>query len=294
MELGKTISIIIPTLNAGENITKLLEGLSKQSYPIERIMVIDSRSTDDTAERCKAFPKVEFSVIERKAFDHGGTRDVAIKSCDTDVVVTMTQDAGVFDPTLIEKLIAPLNGNVVASFARQIAREDASIYERFVRAFNYPEQAKIKDRSCIETMGIKAFYSSDVCCAYDRESYLALGGFEHPIKTNEDMLFAAKAIVNGYAVSYTAEATIVHSHNLTLKEQYRRNYIVGYEMERFRNLLCGVKDISEGGKLVKYVSKELLKRGKLISFICFGFDCVARFLGNRAGRRAYRKEQVKA
>ena len=40
-------------------------------------------------------------------------------------------------------------------------------------------------------------------------------------------------------------------------------------------------------KLVKFVSKELLKKGNLFAFIHFGFDCVARFAGSKAGRKAF-------
>ena len=104
------------------------------------------------------------------------------------------------------------------------------------------------------------------------------------------MFYAAKVIQNGYKVAYTAEAEVYHSHNFTFLEQYRRNYLQGYEIEKHRQLLGYVKQESEGIKLVKYVSRELLRHGHILEFIKFGFDCCARFMGSRAGKKAFQNE----
>jgi rhamnosyltransferase len=139
-------------------------------------------------------------------------------------------------------------------------------------------------------MGIKAFFCSDVCAAYRRRIYEELGGFEYPLKTNEDMFFAAAAIRNGYRVAYAADARVLHSHNFSLKEQYHRNRIQGYEIERHRSLLGNVSKVNEGIRMVRFVSGKLLKQGRLVSFAHFGLDCFARLLGSRAGRRQALRE----
>ena len=157
--------------------------------------------------------------------------------------------------------------------------------ERLVRSFNYPAESHVRSKEDIPVRGIKTFFCSDVCAAYRREIYLELGGFDYPISTNEDMFYAARAIRAGYLIAYAADALVFHSHNLTLKEQYRRNYIQGYEIEKHRELLGGVAQESEGWKLVKYVSGELLRSGHAGAFVRFGFDCCARFLGSRAGKK---------
>ena len=48
-------------------------------------------------------------------------------------------------------------------------------------------------------LGIKTFFLSDACSAYRRAAYLAVGGFEKHVLTNEDMLIAARMIA-GVAV----------------------------------------------------------------------------------------------
>jgi rhamnosyltransferase len=166
--------------------------------------------------------------------------------------------------------------------------------EKLVREFNYPSESHIRSEEDVERMGIKAFFCSDVCAAYNRKIYEELGGFVYPLKTNEDMFFAAQAIRGGYRVAYAAEARVLHSHNFSLKEQYERNRIQGYEIERHRPLLGNVSKVSEGFRLARFVSGGLLRRGRVLSFARFGLDCFARLFGSRAGRRQFLKENQQA
>lgn len=286
------VSVIIPTLNAEKDLPELLRSLAAQKHRIDEIIVVDSASVDKTPEICKANHRIRLIQIDREDFDHGRTRDMALRESIGDIVVFLTQDAVPVNEEFIDRLIAPLTEkNVAVSTGRQLPKTDATRMEQLVRKFNYPDQSHIRMKEDIPRMGIKTFFCSDVCAAYDRKLYLELGGFPYPVKTNEDMFFAARAIQNGYRVAYAADALVYHSHNLTLKEQYRRNYIQGYEMEKHRFLLGNVAQEPEGMRLVRYVSKELLRQGHVGSFMHFGFDCIARFMGNRRGKKAFRKEK---
>lgn len=250
-----TISVIIPTLNAGGAIDNLLKKLSEQTSSISEIIIVDSESSDDTLSICKNNAAVQVINIKRSDFDHGKTRDLAFRQSKGDIVVFLTQDAIPADRFFIEKLIVPLaDEHVAVSTGRQLPKADATKMEKLVRSFNYPAESHIRSKDDLPQMGIKTFFCSDVCAAYKRSIFLRLGGFEYPLKTNEDMFFAAKAINAGYCIAYAADAQVFHSHNFTLREQYNRNYIQGYEIERHRAELGKVKQESEGIKLVKYVN----------------------------------------
>ena len=290
----QTVSIIIPTLNAGAELERLIDLLSVQTYPISEIIVVDSESEDETPSICQKYSFVQLIQIKRKDFDHGKTRDMAFNRSTGSVVVFMTQDCLPADEYFIEKLIEPLNNKQIAvSTGRQLPKSNASEMEKLIRSFNYPSEECVRSSKDIPTYGIKTFFCSDVCAAYRRDTYMELGGFEYPIKTNEDMFFAAKAINAGYSIMYSSNAKVYHSHNLTLIDQYRRNYIQGYEIERHRSILSGVSQSKEGIRLVKYVSVKLLKRMRIFSFIHFAFDCMARFLGSKMGKMKARSEQRK-
>lgn len=51
--LGK-VSVVVPTLNEAERISPCLEGLSRQSYEVREVIVVDSDSTDATPDLVKA------------------------------------------------------------------------------------------------------------------------------------------------------------------------------------------------------------------------------------------------
>ncbi|MGF1516328.1 MAG: 2'-O-glycosyltransferase CruG [Nodosilinea sp.] len=53
-QLG-TVSVVVPTLNEAERLRPCLEGLTRQSYEVREILVVDSRSTDGTQAVVKSY-----------------------------------------------------------------------------------------------------------------------------------------------------------------------------------------------------------------------------------------------
>ena len=53
-ELLGNVSVVVPTLNEAERISPLLTGLSKQSYEVREVIVVDSNSQDGTRDLVKA------------------------------------------------------------------------------------------------------------------------------------------------------------------------------------------------------------------------------------------------
>lgn len=283
------ISVVIPTLNAEKGLDKLLSKLKQQTISPEEILVVDSSSEDNTVTIAKQHSGIRIHTILRDQFNHGGTRNLAFTMTKGDVVVFMTQDAIPANNTLLESLVVPLQeSKTIASYARQLPRPDASPREKLVRAFNYPQHSELHTKEDIPTKGIKTYFLSDVCAAYRRREYEELGGFEKDVLSNEDMFFAAKAIQNEYNIAYVAEAEVFHSHNLSLSEQYRRNRLQGYEIERHREQLGNTSSSSEGLAMLKDVSGKLLRQGRFMSIIILIADCAARYLGSMAGKRIYR------
>lgn len=287
------VSLVIPTLDAESDIEGLLNRIYRQTRRPDEVIVVDSCSSDRTVDIVKSFEWVRLISIERSEFDHGLTRDMALRESSGDIVCFMTQDAVPADDFYIENLIAPIltDDRVAVSSGRQLPKDDARRFERLVREFNYGPESNIRTKADIATMGIKAYFATDVCSAYRRGAYIELGGFG---KTNmsEDMLMAAKALNAGYSVAYAANARVYHSHNFTPADQYRRNYAIGRFLEANRQIVSCASEVGEGGRLVKSVSRQLLHEGNIREFVAFGFDCCARLLGNRAGRRAARKERL--
>lgn len=291
-----SISVIVPTLNAENEIGVLLAGLMRQTVMPEEILVIDSSSDDNTERIVSGFSglnskcSVRFFSIERTEFNHGGTRRLAVSKTRGDIVVLMTQDAMPAVTNLLECLLAPFDDPSVAIVSgRQVAKPEATRSEQLIREYNYPEKSHIYSASDLSAYGIKVYYTSDVCCAYRRTAYEAVGGFPEVCNTSEDMYVAIRAIKAGWKIAYSAGACVSHSHNLTLRQQYQRNFQIGYFLESQANELAGISEVGKGLELVRYVTRSLLAEGEMKQLIAFGLDCVVRLLGNKMGRYRFRQ-----
>ena len=284
--------MIIPTLNAGPELEKLLSALSDQTAPPDEILVVDSASDDDTPRLAEKQAGVRVIPIRREDFDHGGTRDMAFRACQSPIVVMMTQDALPADDRCMENLLSPLEDERVAAVcARQIARPEARMAEKIFREYRYPEKSEVWDREDARRLGIRSYLLSDACSAYRRTAYEAVGGFEHPIATDEDMLIAADFLNAGYRLAYQADARVWHSHRYTFRQEYQRNYRIGQFLARYGHRFGGLGETGEGVRMAGFVTKKLFQQGKAGEIASFWFRCAAKFLGSRAGKRSAKQKE---
>lgn len=277
-------SLVIPALNAERELPALLEALQGQSFGLDEILVVDSSSDDGTVEIARSLG-VRTMTIPRSDFDHGGTRHMAFMETEGDFVLFMTQDALPADRFYVERLLEPFSDPKVAMVSgRQLPKPDARRFEQLVREFNYPAESNVRSVEDVPRLGMKAFFASDVCSAYRRSAYMECGGFERPCNIYEDLLMAAAFLRGGWKVAYAAGACVLHSHNLSPVEQYRRNREGGIALARNEDLLCSASATGEGAKLAKAVAAQLFREGEPIELAAFCVDCFARLLGDQAGR----------
>lgn len=283
------IDVIIPVYRPDEKFIRLIEMLSRQTIGIDKIIVINTEksifdSFDEKYGFSKAYPGVELFHIKKEDFDHGKTRNFGMSKADGDIAVMMTQDAVPESFGLIGELIKNLSGNVAVSYARQLPGKDSGLLETVSREFNYPDKSLIKTEKDIEALGIKAFFCSDVCAAYRLDIFRSLGGFTNRAIFNEDMIYAHKALKNGYAVSYEAGARVIHSHKYSNMAQLHRNFDLGVSQADNPEVFMGVSSESEGKKLVKSAWKRLLSERKVLAFIPFCIQCFFKLLGFKLGK----------
>lgn len=72
---NNSLSVIVPARNEEKNIETLLQSLSSQTYPIDRIIVVDDNSSDKTAEmvmKCKVFNE-KIQLLKGKELPPGWT-----------------------------------------------------------------------------------------------------------------------------------------------------------------------------------------------------------------------------
>lgn len=253
------ISVIIPTLNASRYIRVLLESLKGQTRMPDEIIVIDSSSADSTAKIAESYG-VKTITIKKEDFDHGKTRNMAVNHATGNIIVFLTQDALPYDEHYLENLIKPLEKpDIAAAYGKQISNINATPVERFARLFNYPPISIVKGKDDISKLGIKTFFFSNVCSAIRKREFEELGGFPEKAIMNEDMVFAAKLILRGYKIAYVPEAKVIHSHNYTLCQQFKRYFDIGVSLKDNSWILEYVGADKEGVKFLKEEIRYLFK-----------------------------------
>lgn len=288
-----SVDIIIPAYKPGEKFIKLLDMLEKQTYPIHRVIVVNTEEKYFDRllffePRRKFREKMTVRHISKREFDHGGTRRLGVSLSNADIFVCMTDDAVPADEYLVEKLVsALLQEKVAVAYARQLAGEGATETERFARNYNYPAKSLVKSQEDLGTLGIKTYFCSNVCAAYWRNIYEESGGFVKHTIFNEDMLYAAGVVKQGYRIAYAADAEVYHSHSYTNKQQFQRNFDLGVSQAQHPEVFEGILSEGEGIRMVKQTAthlKEKKQSGKILGlYVTSGF----KFLGYRFGK-AYR------
>lgn len=286
------VSVVIPTRNAAACLAEQLDMLLRQTVAAE-ILVIDSGSEDGTADIARRFgDRVQVVEIPAADFDHGGTRDMALRRCGGELVCFLTQDALPADDAFLEALLAPFaQPDVAAVYGRQVAFAHAPAYEKLTRAYNYPTLPRTWREADIPRYGVKAYFFSNCAAAYRRSAYEAAGGFDRPIVSNEDMMMAAKLLHGGYALSYAPEAVVYHSHRMTLGEDFRRYAKSGEAMTRYRQRLTGGDAGREGWRMARYVLRGLAAERRFWDIPVFLAHIAARWAGNRVGTRRGRRAE---
>ena len=299
------VDVIIPTYKPDNRFLTSIKRLLAQSVKPGKIIIINTdKSIWDKSgieEGIKGiFEGSEVSLyiehIEKNEFDHGATRNLGVSKSDAKYFICMTQDAVCFDKETVKYLIRGMDKSIKMTYARQVPDKKANKIEKFTREFNYPIESMIKSFNEKQTLGIKTYFASNVCAAYERETFNALGGFDTGEILNEDMLYAYKLIEHGYFIKYEAWAKVIHSHNYSGVAQFKRNFDIGVSQASNPHIFKNIKSENEGKKMVSKTLKYLLSTHSYISVVKLVYISGCKYAGFLAGKNFKRlpKSVVKA
>jgi rhamnosyltransferase len=281
------LGLVIPTLNAGSDLDRLAPSLQAQSLQPLKFLVIDSGSTDNTVDRCRAMG-AEVHVIDRKTFDHGGTRQKAVETLvDTDIVIFLSQDAVPADPNALRNLVGAFQiPSVGAAYGRQLPAPNATPIAAHARLFNYPRTGELRSIADADRLGIKTAFCSNAFAAYRRKALLEAGGFPTRAIFGEDLLACVAMLANGWEILYVASAQAYHSHNYTLDKEFRRYFDIGVLYGTHPELIARFgKPAGEGWRFL-YSELVYLSQAAPILIPSALLRSVSKYLGYRLGRLA--------
>lgn len=229
-------SIVIPTLNGGDLLIKVVDKVLAQQapWPFE-LLIIDSGSTDGSIEAL-SHKNLRIHAIPKSEFSHGGTRNLGVELTTGEYVAFLTQDALPVDQFWLFHLVATLEHEPAAAgaFGKHLAYPEASAFVKrdlethFNHLAQYPLYLdKDTDTERFETAEagwrqVLHFYSDNNACL--RRSVWQQ--IPYPvIEYGEDQVWADRIIKAGYKKAYALNAVVYHSHDYAEQETFERSQI---------------------------------------------------------------------
>lgn len=285
------VDLIIPVYHPDEKLERLIEKINSQTLKPDHVFFMQTLTgTEEDVRVREILERAGHAVVttlEKREFDHGGTRNRGAAMSQADYMLFMTQDAVPVDDMLIENLRRAMEAgeDIATAYGRQLPDDKVGVIEHYTRRFNYPPESSTKTKADLPVLGIKTYFCSNVCAMYRRTVYEQMGGFVLHTIFNEDMIMASKVIQAGYRIAYAAEAEVVHAHRYTYREQFRRNFDLAVSQRQYREVFDGIRSESEGIRLVKKTMKYLLSKGKWYLVPDLILQSGFKFLGYRFGKK---------
>lgn len=291
------VDVIIPVYRPDEKLEKLIEKLNSQTVEPAHVFFMQTKAGEEEDRKVRSLLEqcngAVITEIEKKDFDHGGTRNLGASLSEAEYMLFMTQDAVPVKEDLIENMLRVMeNSEVAVAYGRQLPGDEVGVVECYTREFNYPAKSRLKSKEDLPELGIKTYFCSNVCALYRKSVYEEMGGFVLHTIFNEDMIMASKVIQSGYKIAYVAEAEVIHAHKYTYREQFSRNFDMAVSQQQYKEIFDGVKSESEGIRLVKNTMKYLLSKGKWYLIPDLILQSGFKYMGYRKGRN-YEKLSMK-
>lgn len=212
-----TVSVVIPTYNAGESIVSLIGSLQEQEgVSAVEIIVVDSESKDGTAEKAETLG-AKVIRIRQVEFSHSFARNLGADSASGEYLLFMTQDALPNGSQWICKLLQPqLRGEAVAVSCKETPRQDCDLMGK-ISIWCHSEYLGVLQTDRIMRLPIQTDYDSlrknaqlnDVACLVQRELFLQ---FKYRGDYAEDLDLGLRLIRAGYTLALLSSVQVVHSH----------------------------------------------------------------------------------
>jgi rhamnosyltransferase len=231
-----TVTVAIPTRNAGESFVRTLSAVTQQRVGADalEVLICDSGSTDDTVTQARSHGASVIEIPPAK-FSHGGTRNLLMERAAGDHVAFLTQDSVPADELWLSRLLGGFStaAEVGLVFGPYRPRSDASLMvtRELTQWFASLAQdgAPRVDRlgpgedeiSVRALLGARGYFTDANGCvlraAWEQVRF-------RPVAYAEDHVLAHDMLRAGFAKVFVPEAAVIHSHDYSALEWLRRSF----------------------------------------------------------------------
>jgi rhamnosyltransferase len=267
-------------------IAETLSSLHEQDQTFE-LICLDNQSEDGTVRELQKYTD-RIVNIPKGSYIPGRALNLGMELTQGEFVVFLNSDCTPQNKFWLRNLLAGFNGStgVAAVFGRQIPRPDC--YPIFVKDTEdtYGDGSRQKYwKHCF----------SMASSAISRSVWESMR-FSEKLRYSEDIDWTWKARQKGYEIRYAADSVVMHSHNYSLNQFYRRQYGEGqaeatiFPWSRWERSLLRYSFLPFVRQVLsdsKYCFGKSLWRNGLYAPMLRG----AQMLGRRSGFRAGLKEK---
>jgi glycosyltransferase involved in cell wall biosynthesis len=257
-----SVAVVIPTLNGGALLRRLLESLAGQEgCPRPDVVAIDSGSNDGTIDALEAYG-ARVARVQRGCFNHGTTRNLALSHVSAEFAVLMVQDAVPASSSWLTSLVRPFIGDpsLAGTYARQQPWPEASritthYLSQWVAAG--PERRVVGPFTRAEFEALRPT-QRHVACIFDNVcSCVRMSVWRrHPFRATriaEDLEWALEVLQSGHRIAFEPDAVVWHSHDRPVGYELRRTYAVHQRLQT----LFGLSTIPTSTALARAVVSAL-------------------------------------
>jgi rhamnosyltransferase len=209
------VSIIMRSYNEGWALGETLSVLRAQEYKNWELIVIDSGSTDGSVEMLRRFHPRHFIQIAHTDYNPSRVMNHGMELASSDFGIFLNADATPRGAHWLRPLATALcNPKTAAVFGRQVPRPDCqAVYAcDYERCFGPHRESRQWDH----------FFS--MVSSGLRKDIWAKRGFSEAMQYSEDCEYTLWCRAQGYQIMYVPESIVVHSHNYTPQQAYKRSH----------------------------------------------------------------------
>jgi len=217
------VSIIIRCFNEQEHLGQLLTGIFEQTIPNIEVIIVDSGSTDKTLAVAASFPVI-IRTINPDEFSFGRALNIGCSSASGEILVFASAHVYPTHRRWLENLIGPFRDPKVGlTYGKQRGNEKNKYSEHQIFSKWFPEHS----------VHVQKTPFCNNANAAVRRSLWEMMHYDEELTGLEDIDWARRALDNGYYLSYSAGAEVIHVHDEKYRETFNRYYresIVFYQL----------------------------------------------------------------
>ena len=209
------VSIIVRSFNEAWALRETLPAIQAQEYREWELIVIDSGSTDGSADLIRQARPRHFIQIKPEAYNPSRVMNRGMELAAAQFGIFLNADATPQGQNWLGPLVSALQApRTAAVFGKQIPRPNC----KAVFAHDY-ERCFGPKRESEKWEHFFSMVSSGI-----RKEIWARRGFLEKMQYSEDDEYTRWCRAEGYQVVYCPESVVMHSHNYTPQQAFKRSY----------------------------------------------------------------------